>query len=304
MPAPPVFSIIIPTYNRPERLWECLEALTRLAYPSNSFEVIVVDDGSPQSLEKVIDPFSAQLNIRLFRQENAGPATARNNGARHARGAYLAFIDDDCQPAPGWLNQMAQQLKRTPDRLLGGKTINCLKHNRFSAASQFIVDIVYQHFNPNPDEARFFASNNMVVPTKIFNEIGRFSNGWRTSEDRELCDRWLWSGYKMCFVEGAVISHSHDLTFFSYCKQHFSYGKGAFHFHRIRNNRQSGTFAQEMKFHTNLKNWLLAPFTKKEKSSVTLFFLLIVWQVANLMGFLWAACSEGPIAQKGYLTKL
>lgn len=292
----PFFSIIIPSYNRPQQLQQCLGSLTRLSYPKDKFEVIVVDDGSPEKVAGIVEPFAGPLDIHLLRQENAGPASARNNGAQRARGHYLAFIDDDCQPSADWLDQMAGQLRKTPDRLLGGKTVNILERNLFSSASQFIVDIVYDHYNQRPDEARFFASNNMIVPKGIYLDIGGFPTSFRRAggEDRELCDRWLWKGYKMSFVEKAIVYHAHDLSLMSYCKQHFAYGIGAYYYHRIRKERQSGTMAKEMKFHTNLRNWLLAPFTRKERRPVTMIFLLLLWQLANLAGFVWAASVEKP----------
>ncbi|MBC7811061.1 MAG: glycosyltransferase family 2 protein, partial [Burkholderiales bacterium] len=74
------FSIIIPSYNRPAQLRTCLEALTQLDYAP--FEVIVVDDHSPQPLDNVIESFTDRLNVRLLRQpDNHGPGAARNVGA-------------------------------------------------------------------------------------------------------------------------------------------------------------------------------------------------------------------------------
>ena len=87
----PFFTVIIPTYARPARLKACLQAFTRLAYPRDRFELMVVDDGSPASMEPVVIPFAHALNVRLIRQENAGPAAARNAGAAHAQGSFLAF---------------------------------------------------------------------------------------------------------------------------------------------------------------------------------------------------------------------
>lgn len=290
----PFFSIIIPTYNRPFQLKQCLESITKLTYPKANFEVVIVDDGSPGDMRGIVEMFNDSLHIKLLKQKNAGPASARNTATTIANGTYLAFTDDDCCPAPDWLNKFAVHLDKTPNKLLGGRTINLLKNNKYSSASQFIVDIVYKHYNSNPNEARFFASNNMVIPAQIFNEIGKFANGWRTSEDREICDRWLMNGYKMKYVEEAIIYHSHKLTFWSFCKQHFSYGKGAYHYHKIRKHRGSGAMIQEVNFHINLKNWLFAAFSRKEENSVGLFLCLLLWQIANLYGFIWAACFEKP----------
>ncbi|MFM6516551.1 MAG: glycosyltransferase, partial [Microcystis panniformis] len=57
------FSIIIPTYNRPERLKTCLDSLLNLDYPPDNFEIIIVDDGSNQPLDPLIKPYQNQLNL-------------------------------------------------------------------------------------------------------------------------------------------------------------------------------------------------------------------------------------------------
>ena len=85
----PEFSIVIPTFNRPRRLAECLRALTALQYATEDFEVIVVDDGSTEDLRPVIEAVQARIPIQLIVKENAGPASARNRGAACARGEVL-----------------------------------------------------------------------------------------------------------------------------------------------------------------------------------------------------------------------
>lgn len=283
-----VFSIIIPTYNRPEKLRQCLETISRLDYPKTRFEVIVVDDGSPAGLGAVVAAFAGQLEVSYIRQANAGPAAARNTGADIARGRYLAFTDDDCQPAGDWLNLLESVLETAPDCMVGGRTVNLLAGNPFSSASQLIVDIVYRFYNADPEQARFFASNNMAMPAALLAKIGGFRPAFRTSEDRELCDRWLYNGYRMIYKPEALIYHAHDLTLLAYCKQHFNYGRGAHHFHAARAARGSGSMHKEMKFHANLENWLIYPFRRVPISrAFTLAFLLIVWQVINAAGFFW-----------------
>ena len=72
-----LFSIVTPTYNRPERLATCLQSIAQLDYPRDRFEVIVVDDGSKTPIEPVITPLRDRLNITLLKQLNSGPAAAR-----------------------------------------------------------------------------------------------------------------------------------------------------------------------------------------------------------------------------------
>src|ERR1035441_39433 len=158
------FSIGVPAHNRPLRLGQCLQALAAVAYPVTRYEVIVVDDGSEESLEPVVAPFLGCLNIALLRQPNSGPAGARNAGAAAARGRYVVFTDDDCRPAQGWLDALARRLAANPQSAAGGKTENGLAGNLFSSASQILVDYLYRHWNRDADDAVFIPSNNLAFP--------------------------------------------------------------------------------------------------------------------------------------------
>lgn len=102
----PIFSIVIPTYNRPKQLAACLQACGRLDYPHDRFEIIIVDDGSPDPVEVHKKDGSNLISITCLRQFNAGPASARNMGAQHAQGDILAFTDDDCVPTQQWLREL------------------------------------------------------------------------------------------------------------------------------------------------------------------------------------------------------
>ncbi len=286
-------SVIIPTYNRPDQLEICLNSLSELDYPRDAWEVIIVDDGGHSPLDKITAKFKSQLDISLLRQANAGPAAARNTGAHKARGELLAFTDDDCKPAKNWLKIMASHYQKTPERIIGGKTVNRLKKNLYSAASQYIVDIVYRHYNTHKDDARFFASNNIAVPKNLYHKVGGFTETFRTSEDRELCDRWRFKGYKLTYAPEAIILHAHELSFFSFCKQHFNYGRGAWQYHRLRADRGSGKFQNDINFHSNISNWLLYPFSKEPVfRGLLLMFIFILWQIANAAGFFWEAFSS------------
>lgn len=283
---PPFFSVIIPTYARPAQLVSCLESLARLDYPRERFEVVVVDDASATPPEDIVESFRPQLDVRLIVQRaNAGPAAARNMGATHARGEYLAFTDDDCLPARSWLKAFAARFTSAPDRLLGGRTTNALDENPYSSTSQTIIEIVYAHFNPEPDDARFFASNNMAVPAEGFRAIRGFDETFRASEDRELCDRWLASGRRLAYAPDAVVAHAHPLDARTLWQQHFDYGRGAFRFHHARRKRGAGHFKPDLNFYLKL---LGAPFTRgaRGRKSLTLFALLLWTQAANTAGFL------------------
>jgi glycosyltransferase involved in cell wall biosynthesis len=290
----PFFSIVIPTYNRPERLATCLEAIAHLDYPSDHFEVIVVDDGSPTPIDSVVTPFLNQINITLITQTNAGPAAARNTGAEKARGEFIAFTDDDCQPTPNWLKALATQFATTPDCLAGGKTLNALPDNLYSTASQLLLDYLYEYYNADSEQAKFFASNNFALSTEAFHQVGKFDTTFplAAGEDREFCDRWLHQGKKMVTVENAQIYHAHKLTLRGFWRQHSNYGRGAFHFHQLCAQRGIGKIKVEpLSFYFNLLSY---PFLQPSHHQLSLLLsaLFFLSQVANVMGFFWEKMNQ------------
>lgn len=282
----PEFTIIIPTYNRPECLQQCLQSLTQLNYPTGQFEVIVVDDGGPTPLDKVIATVEHSLNVRLLRQSNSGPAKARNAGAKEAKGKYLAFTDDDCTPAPDWLDRLHQHFATNAHVLIGGQILNALPDNPFSSASQILIDYLYSYYNQKSETANFFTSNNIAISKELFHKIGGFDHSYpmAAAEDRELCDRWLQQGHTLLYADDVQVQHAHHLSLKSFWRQHFNYGRGAFHFHLVRAQRKAEAIKLEpLSFYFRL---LTYPFKKYLGWwAVSLSGLLFLSQIANTAGF-------------------
>jgi glycosyltransferase involved in cell wall biosynthesis len=112
-----LISVIIPTYNRNESLQETLASLAQQTYPSEHFEVVVVDDGSTDGTGKIAQkhfPF----HLQYIKQENRGSASARNAGADNARGSLLIFIDDDILVEPDYLGELYEKHHKL-DRIIG-----------------------------------------------------------------------------------------------------------------------------------------------------------------------------------------
>jgi glycosyltransferase involved in cell wall biosynthesis len=284
-PPVPLFSIIVPTWNRPRELRACLGALAKLDYPESRFEVIVVDDGSEPALEAT-DFDGLDGRVTWLRQPNAGPAAARNAGADKAQGQYLAFTDDDCMPAPGWLNGFIRAFKQAPQALVGGCTTNGLPGNIYATASQMIVDAARAYFNATQSQLQFFASNNLALPADLYRAMRGFDVSFRTSEDRDFCDRWVGEGHSLVYAPDAVIQHRHDLTLAGFWRQHFAYGKGASHFHCARARRGAESFRPELSFYRHVFRYSCS----HDKRMLSLTALLFLWQVANTAGYLWQCC--------------
>lgn len=289
----PVFSIIIPTYNRPKQLVACLQAFTRLDYPRDRFEVIVVDDGSKTPPEAVVAAFRARLQVTLILQPHTGPAIARNTGALQAKGRFLTFTDDDCAPAADWLQALTAHFVQIPNHMIGGRTINAVPDNLYSAASQLLVDYVYAYSNTGLNQAHFFASNNLALPADRFRAIGGFNPVFplAAGEDRELCDRWLSHGYHMTYAPEVVIYHAHALTFRTFWRQQFNYGRGALLFHQARAWRtQKDAGLESLSFYLNLLRY---PFSQLRRGqALMLAALLLMSQVAITAGFLWQGLNQ------------
>ena len=290
--APPFISVIVPTYERPAQLAKCLCALAGQDYPRDRFEVLVVDDGSVAPLNDLIRPLRHRLDIALLNQLHAGPAMARNCGAAHAKGSYLAFTDDDCTPVSDWLRRLSIAFALFPESVLGGRTINELVQNAYSTASQLHVDYLYSSWNPANKEATFFASNNLALPAKCFNAIGGFDTGWNQAagEDRDLCDRLIAHGYRLISVPDALVRHAHVLTFRTFCRQHFNYGWGAYRLHQVRAKRAGERIRFEpLEFYLKM---IAYPFTQTQVCKAGLLAMLLgLAQAANAVGWISACLS-------------
>lgn len=246
------FSIVIPFYNRLDALSACLESLTRLRYDRDRIEVILVDDGGRQRTDEVVSHFADRLPVSLLRQEHAGPGAARNLGANHARGKWLAFTDSDCSPAQDWLERLASALGASADLAVGGRVVNTLP-NMFSVASQWQTDYLISYFGASPGRRGFFTTNNFAVSRQSFLAAGGFDAGFRQAggEDREFCYRWSTLGRHFLWAPDAVVYHQHRLTWTGFCRQHFHYGRGAWRYWNLR--RQTSRFLQgDMRVYFNL----------------------------------------------------
>lgn len=288
----PSVSVIIPTFNRPAQLRECVLALSRSSLPFARFEVVVVDDGSAVPLHRALSDIPG-LDIRSIRQANAGPAAARNAGAAAARAPFLAFTDDDCQPAATWLEVLLRAHVAAPAAALGGRTINALSENVFSDTSQLLLQYMYDRLNRDPGAAAFFASNNFAVPREGYLALGGFDRGFprAAGEDRDFCARWSGSGRALSYCPEAEVLHAHRLDLVTFLRQHFAYGRGAHRFRTRAAPAQGGALRFErLDFYTGI---FAVPFTTPgARKTGRMLALLAASQAANTAGFVWEMLAD------------
>ena len=291
----PVVTIVIPTFGRPLQLQACLASLAEQTLPE-PWEVVVVDDGSPQSIEGVALAWTGGLDLRVIRQANAGPAAARNRGVQEARGTWIAFTDDDCRPEPQWLATLVRAAREHPGALIGGATLNGLSSELFATTSQLIVDLVYAHYNADPANSYFLASNNMLCARGYFLSLGGFDPSFPRAgaEDRDFCDRWRIAGWPLIWRPEARVQHRHSQSLRTFIDLHVRYGRGAFFYHAKRKQRESGTIDDDLGFHGTLFRRVrchLAGRNLHILEQLQLVGALALWQVANAVGFFIEALS-------------
>ena len=110
-----MISIIIPIYNQANKLSQCLDSILKQTY--NNYEIIIVNDGSTDNINKVLNKYKPIFTYKLsyFEQENKGANVARNRGAKIAKGEYLLFCDADIIMKPEMLKTMLDALKNNPN---------------------------------------------------------------------------------------------------------------------------------------------------------------------------------------------
>ena len=122
VPEDALISVVMPTYNRADRVLEAIDAVLRQNYAN--WELLVADDGSVDDTVAVIEGVD-DPRVRLIRADHGGPGHARNAGLAQATGSIIAFSDDDDRMAPGWLRTVAWALTAHPevDVVYGGVVI-------------------------------------------------------------------------------------------------------------------------------------------------------------------------------------
>lgn len=278
---PPATAVVIPSYARPDRLADCLGAL--LDDPAGDFDVIVVDDGSPEPLASLCARFGPR--VRCLRQENRGPAAARNAGVAASDAEFIAFTDDDCLPRPGWVGRLRGAWAGQDDRLVGGHVENDLPENPYSSASQILCDYLYRYFGAEGGEAPFFTSNNMGCSRSRFERLGGFDERFplAAGEDRDFGLRWRADGGRLDYVPEAAIGHRHWLDPKSFWRQHTGYGRGAHCLHRRLDARGDDRPKREpLGFYVGL---LAEPLRVRGLSGLKHSALLTLSQAAMIAGY-------------------
>lgn len=182
-------SIIMPTYNRSKTLAQSIESVLKQTY--KDWQLIVVDDGSTDNTEDLMAAYKDDKRIIYYKQANAGPIKARNNGARLAEGEWLAFLDSDDEWLPEKLEKQLAMAEGKGDVLIFGNFFYVDETGKiigefFKDKSQPYSGKILPHLLLD----NFILTSSVLVNKKIFDEVGGFNEklDLTIGEDYEL---WL-----------------------------------------------------------------------------------------------------------------
>ncbi|HTF91358.1 MAG TPA: glycosyltransferase [Planctomycetota bacterium] len=214
----PELSVVVPTYARNQTLEQLLMRCNQQTLAPRRFEVIVVDDGSPQPVR--LQDTAYRFALKLLRQENAGPAAARNLALEHCRGALVLFLNDDSVPAFDLFEKHLEVHATRSDKVavLGtfDFTAESLRHPFVQVLND--SDLLFDYIRMRDGALhpwQYFWTCNISLPLAALREVGGFDAQTFPEaivEDVELGFRLAKKGYSILFRKDLACEHDHVLT--------------------------------------------------------------------------------------------
>jgi cellulose synthase/poly-beta-1,6-N-acetylglucosamine synthase-like glycosyltransferase len=214
-----MISIVIPTYNADDTIEECLESLLiQIKKIQKKAEVLVVDDGSTDNTINIVKKYS----VKLINQKHKGPAEARNNGWKKAKGDIVIFLDSDCKVGKNWLKNILKPFK---DQKVAGVSVKYKTWNEDSWIARFIGYEIEQRHNRISERTNFLASYSTAYRREILKKMNGFDTSFKTAsaEDNDLSYRIIQSGYYLIFLKKTYVWHKHSESLLNYFKKQFNH---------------------------------------------------------------------------------
>jgi cellulose synthase/poly-beta-1,6-N-acetylglucosamine synthase-like glycosyltransferase len=221
------FTVIVPTFSRPDEVTELLTSLE--AQDTKEFEVILADGSLDDSVKGIAEKFTGKLNLKHLHQQGLGISESRNWGVEQASGDWLVFFDSDCVIPPQYFKKVDAFLKSNPLDAYGGPD---KAGENFSVKQKAISYAMTSFFTTGGIRGRKKHMGqyqprgfNMGIRRDVFKAVGGYS-GLKVSEDIDLSMRLYKNGYRTGLIEDAYVYHKRRSTFYKFFRQVFSFGSG------------------------------------------------------------------------------
>ena len=210
-------SVIIPAYNVDQTIGACLAALLKQTAPRDSYELIVVDDGSTDQTRRIAE----SCGVKVLAQANRGAAAARNLGAQNACGDLLLFIDADSVPDARWIQAMVAPFADASIAGASGEK-KTRQTNLVARFTQFEYDFKYDRMVAH-GSIDFIDSSTAGYRRDVFQSNGAFDTMLMEAEDTDLSYRLAERGCKMVLVRDAIVYHTHPESLFEFLRRKYRY---------------------------------------------------------------------------------
>lgn len=221
------YSIIIPVYNRPDEVFELLESLTLLK-GDFSFEVVIVEDGSPNTCASILKNFQDDLDIKYFLTENQGAGRSRNYGMRKASGTYFIIFDSDCLIPEDYLVVVDKQLRERYTDAFGGPDAAHSSFTNIQKAINYSMTSVLTTGGirgKKKSVGKFqLRSFNLGISKIAFEKSQGFSD-LKIGEDIDLTFRLWKEGFETQLIDAAYVYHKRRVDFAQFYRQTNAFGK-------------------------------------------------------------------------------
>jgi cellulose synthase/poly-beta-1,6-N-acetylglucosamine synthase-like glycosyltransferase len=227
------YSIILPTFNRPDEVENFLESIGKQEYLN--FEVIIVDGSPDNILHALIDRYKQISGLIYIHKPGLGASESRNLGCEKAKGDFLVFIDSDCVVPSDYLTKVEEFLdNNTEISAFGGPDAADESFSPFQKAVNYAMTsflttggIRGRKKHIGKFQLRGF---NMGVKRDAFFKVGGYS-GMQVAEDIDLSMRLHKAGFKTALIPDAFVYHRRKSSFYKFYKQLYFHGKGRIDLH-------------------------------------------------------------------------
>lgn len=220
------FSIIVPVYNRPKEIDELLESLTKQDFPDD-FEVLIIEDGSIEKSESIVEKYKSQLDLKYYFKENTGAGASRNFGMQQAMGNYCIILDSDVLVPKQYLSEVSKALTENYTDAFGGPDA---AHEGFTPLQKAINYSMTAVLTTGGIRGKKKAvgkfqprSFNLGLSQKAFELTKGFSK-LKVGEDIDLTFRLWEHGFETQLIENAFVYHKRRSTIKQFFKQTFAFG--------------------------------------------------------------------------------
>ena len=196
-------AVIVPVWNGEAVLGRCLDALVHQTIPRDTYQIIVVDNGSSDATARVARSYSG---VELLEEKRPGSYVARNLGIGRVRAPITAFTDADCEPAPDWLEQVLRAAVANPGfGVLAGKIE---LFDEIAQEREVFGDYERLFSFPQSHAARGnCATANWASETALLKALGGFDAALKSGGDRQMALRIRESGHPLIYVPAMVVRH-------------------------------------------------------------------------------------------------